>query len=1040
MVSALWILALGLGGAFGLGLVPRGRGDLAFALMLGALGAMLLVALGWLAVMAGGAAPVLITTAAAPAPFAISLHIGLPEAVLVTTVLIAGALGALALRGALLRLGRGAMAVLLVLMMALSGLILTRDIFNLFVFFELISIATAGLVLLSPDPRALAAGFKYLVIGQIVSILLLIGIVFTYHANGALGLDHIAATAPGVAGAGLAMFLLLIALVVELKPFPANGWALDIYESAHPGFSALFSAGSGTAAVFALAKVAAVAGPAWAPLLTGLGLLSFLGAGLLALRQTNDRRLLGYSSVGQLGLVLAVIGQGDVLGEATAFIAGGILLAHAAAKAGLFWLSALVPGRGLGDWAALRRRPILVLAFASFIAMLIGLPPFPGFYAKWELAQALVAHGRMPVLGSVLFGSLLEAAFLFRWFGRAMKAESAEVPSANPIDTAIVLAALAAGWGLGALWGALSGLSNVLTTIPVLFALAFVALEPLPARIKNVIAILGLVGWFVLRLPDYDPLRLIFAIVMLPGGAVILLASFTEGGRRLGFYPPAMLMYAGMALLLDAVTTFQFFAAWELLTLGSYFLILRGQRSEPHAQSYILFSLGGAFALLAGFALAGQGALDLRLDALSDIPVTIAPWVFVLLALGFMTKTAAMGLHIWLPGAHAEAETDVSPMVSGVLLKAGLYGIVILLSELGRQRLMGVDLVNMLAWIGALSAFIGAVLAVFQEDAKRLLAYSSISQMGYALFGLALFSHLGWLLALMFVINHYLYKSMLFLAVGGVYRRTHTKLMYQMGGLITLMPFSFFSVLIGIVAMSGVPPLSGFGGRWIFYNAILGTDLRLPLVMIFLAGPVGFLYLFRLIHTIFLGQLKDPHRQIKEAPFWMLVPQMIYVALLIGFAVLPGMILRRVDTYLGTVFGDHPLIWTGRAVSSEFGHWNPVGIMLVIIGIFVSVGAILLAKVHGAQKVKQFNIVFSAERPYRPETTHFAWNFFAPYRRAVGFLEAPVATRFWGGIGDALTAGAELTRRLYTGNGQLYATQVVLFVLVAWAIIFGGQS
>ena len=315
---------------------------------------------------------------------------------------------------------------------------------------------------------------------------------------------------------------------------------------------------------------------------------------------------------------------------------------------------------------------------------------------------------------------------------------------------------------------------------------------------------------------------------MLLGGAVILLASFVEKGRRIGFYPSAMLMYAGLALLIEAKTSFAFFAAWEVLTVGSYFLILRGKLSEPHALSYILFSLGGAFALLGGFALAAGGVQPFALEGLRAVPVAVAPLVFILLAAGFMTKTASIGLHIWLPGAHAEAETDVSPMVSGILLKAGLFGLWLLLTHMGHQTLYGVDLTHVLVWIGALSAFIGAVLAVFQEDAKRLLAYSSISQMGYALFGLALMTHLGWLLALMFVINHYLYKSMLFLAVGGVYKRTHTKLMYKMGGLITLMPFTFVSVLVGIIAMSGVPPLSGFGGRWIFYQAILDGGQKLP--------------------------------------------------------------------------------------------------------------------------------------------------------------------------------------------------------------------
>ncbi|MGD9919089.1 MAG: proton-conducting transporter membrane subunit [Paenirhodobacter sp.] len=1040
MVSPLLILALGLGAAFALGLVKPGHRDIAFAITLAVLGLMAAIAAGWLVVLARGAAPVEMTTAGAPPPFAINLRLGLPEAATITTILTVALLSALSLRAPLLRLGRAAMAVVLVLALALSGLVMTRDVFNLFVFIELISIATGGLVLLSDDARAAAAGFKYLMVSQIVSILLLIGIIFTYHATGSLNIDEIPATPLALSGLGLALFLVLIALVLELKPFPANGWALDIYTTAHPGFSALFSAASGTAALFAADKLVAAIGPGWLPLVTGIGLLSFVGSNVVGLRQTQDRRLLGYSSVGQIGLILAVIGQQDALGAAYLPVAGGLILSHAVAKAGLFWMSAMVTGRELTDWAAIRARPALVFAFASFVAMLVGLPPFPGFYAKWDLAQALVAAGRLPVLALILLATLVEAAYLFRWFGYAIKRETTAALAPARVDCGLTLVALVAGWALGFLWAAVTGLPNLLATLPMLVALGFLALEPLDVRIKNTVAIVALVGWFLMRLPVYDPLRVIFVLVMILGGAVILLASYSEKGRRLGFYPPAMAMYAGLALLLDAQTSFEFFAAWEVMTLGSYFLILRGRESEPHALSYMIFSLGGAFAILAGFALAAGGAGPLPLAALGLTPAAIAPWVFILLAIGFMTKTAAMGLHIWLPGAHAEAETDVSPMVSGILLKAGLFGIILLLMTMGRVSLYGVDLTKALVWIGAISAFLGAVLAIFQEDAKRLLAYSSISQMGYALFGLALMNHLGWLLAMSFVINHYVYKSMLFLAVGGVYKRTHTKLMYKMGGLITLMPFSFFSVLIGIVAMSGVPPLSGFGGRWIFYNAILGTDMRLPLVLVFLAGPVGFLYLFRLIHTIFLGQLKDEHRVVKEAPFWILVPQAIYVVFLIAFAVIPGMVLRRVDTYLNTVFGDQPLTWTGRIITSDYGTWNPVAIMVIIIFIFLSLFAILIAQNHDAQKVKQFNIVFSAERPYRPETTHYAWNFFAPYRKAMGFLEAPLVTRFWGGVTDGVNAGGEFARRFYSGNGQTYAMQVVMFVVAVWLIAIGGAA
>ena len=1040
MVNAIVLIAAPLAAAFLLGLLSEERRGLGYALTLATLACMTWVSAGWVwAFAAQGATAVEIFTAGTAPPFAINLRMGLPEAALGLLINLVGLLSALYLKETLLALGRRGMAVLLVMVMALGGILLTRDLFNLFVFFELAAIATGGLILLSDDERALGAGFKYLIVSQFMSVFLLLGIIFAYHATGTLNIDGMAAAAPALLGGGtIAFFLLFIAVAAELKPFPANGWALDIYESAHPAFSALFSAASGTAALYAMDKLLLIGGAQWLPVASAIGILTFVAANLLALPQTNDRRLLGYSSVAQVGLVLAVIGQQQVLGEHYLFIAFGLLISNAVAKVGLYWLSGLVEGRELTDWASLRRRPLLLFAFISFLCLLVGLPPFPGFFAKWELARLLAAEGHLALLGLILFGTLVEAGYLFRWFGYAIKREAAAAPPCTLVKLLPVVAALVAAWGLGLLWGEIEGHANPLLALPLLFALAFLALEWLPAWVKNSLAIAGMVGFFGLTYTEYDPLRLIFAVIFLVGGAVTLLASYDAKGRRLGFYPSAMLMYAGLILLIRAEDAFGFFVAWELLTVGSYFLILRGRQSEPHALSYILFSLGGAFCILTGFALAAQGAFHLPLAALRQVTEPLAPWVFLLLAIGFMTKTAAIGVHIWLPGAHAEAETDVSPMVSGILLKAGLYGLMVLLLAMGSQRLYGVDLTHAMLWIGALSALLGNLMAIFQEDAKRLLAYSSIGQMGYALFGLALMNHLGWLMALMFVINHYVYKSMLFLSVGGIAKRTGTREMYRMGGLINLMPLSFIAVLIGIIAISGVPPLSGFGGRWITYNALLESDTRLPLVILFLAGPIAFLYLFRLIHTIFLGQLKDEHRRIKEAPFWILLPQMIYVAILMVVAVVPGLVLRHVDGYLDRFFPEGGLNWSGLTITSDYGYWSPVSIMIIVGVIFATLFAWLLFVNRKAQKVKQFNIVFAAERPYRPETTHFAWNFFAPYRKALGFLVQPIATRFWETLTGLLHQVADLSRRLYTGNGQTYAFHLLAFVVVVFLLRMGA--
>ena len=167
-------------------------------------------------------------------------------------------------------------------------------------------------------------------------------------------------------------------------------------------------------------------------------------------------------------------------------------------------------------------------------------------------------------------------------------------------------------------------------------------------------------------------------------------------------------------------------------------------------------------------------------------------------------------------------------------------------------------------------------MAVFQEDIKYLLAYSSMSQVGYMVLAFALGNHFGWITALYLTLNHFLFKALLFLAVAGLIMRTGTRLMYRMGGLIKRMPVRSFSVLIAIIALSGVPPLSGFGGKWLLYEGLIETGWYLQAGFAFFASGIAFLYLFRLIHSMFLGQLKADHRTVREARRGSSFPQICF--------------------------------------------------------------------------------------------------------------------------------------------------------------------
>ena len=166
---------------------------------------------------------------------------------------------------------------------------------------------------------------------------------------------------------------------------------------------------------------------------------------------------------------------------------------------------------------------------------------------------------------------------------------------------------------------------------------------------------------------------------------------------------------------------------------------------------------------------------------------------------------------------------------------------------------VSLNLAHPLGWVGMLTTLVGAMLAVSQNDMKRMLAYSSMSQLGYIVAAIALMSHLGWVTALYLVANHLMVKGILFLVVAGLIIRTGKRPFDDLGGLARVMPFTFAATAIAIVAMSGLPPLAGFGGKWLLLSAMMEKGWYGPAVMTLLATFVGFLYMERFVHAFFLG-------------------------------------------------------------------------------------------------------------------------------------------------------------------------------------------
>jgi len=1015
-LDPLNIFIVGLGGAFLIPLLNRlGRSWPAAALLF-ALSAMTMISGVSLWRLVGGAAPIAMHTGGANPPYAINLRIGLLEAVFAFVINVVALVGASSFaRGAY-----SAMLLYLLLIIGIQGMVMTRDLFNLFVFLEVVSIATYGLLSLQDTPAALAAAFKYLMATVLASTFFLMGTTLIYAATGMLNIDDLIVRRQPIADPieFAALMFVLACLLLELKPFPANGWGLDVYETARSDVAALIAGGVSAGVFFALLKLMPLFNDKL-ELIAALSAVTFVFSNLIGLRQTKTQRLLGYSSIGQMALLtLAACLLTRLQVESSVFylVVAGLFVNHLLAKVGLFWLAGHVNGKDLIDWSRLSAQPDAILLFAMLLAAICGFPPFPGFWAKWQLVVSLAAGERFVWIAIVLIGSLLEVAYLFRWFGETVNAPGkiAAAPAAAGTAPLRVWAMAALLTVSGYVAAELAGIDSSWPFVPLAVGLGLYLLERAPVRLGGggALALVLIAGLWLTR--DLSGINALFAALLLAGGLVMSIAALARRDYRSGFHPLLAVMLLSLSALPRASTSLQFFCIWELITLSSYFLILQRYKAEVHALRYLLFSLVAAFFLLVGFALMQAATGTASLTILRAAGPHNAP-VALLLAIGLLIKAGALGVHVWLPGAYAEADDVVSALLSAVVSKASMFGL-LLGTYIAIRSEIALDLAHALGWIGMLTALVGAMLAVRQDDIKRMLAYSSMSQLGYIITAIALMSHLGWVTALYLIANHLLVKGILFLVAAALILRTGRRLLSDLGGLGAAMPLTFAVAAVAMLAMSGLPPLTGFGGKWLLLSAMLEKNWFGPAIMTLVATFVGFLYMARFIQAIFLGASTVEHDRITEAPTALLLPQYLLLTGILVMSLFPKLLIEPISRAIDPQFSS-TLVWQGMSLEMIYGYWNPLPVMaFALAAAAILFGLFWLLHLTGWSTARR-----------RP-----AAGFYDTCRRLTGILTPPYAIAFWTGLAAAIAALAGRTRLLYSGNGQTYNLYLLCYFLALY--------
>jgi multicomponent Na+:H+ antiporter subunit D len=387
------------------------------------------------------------------------------------------------------------------------------------------------------------------------------------------------------------------------------------------------------------------------------------------------------------------------------------------------------------------------------------------------------------------------------------------------------------------------------------------------------------------------------------------------------YYCLFLLMVAGMNGVLITGDLFNLFVFLEIAAISSYALVAFGCEHEELEASFrylVLGSIGSAFVLLAiALTYGATGYLNMAAVAHAiaerGMGSPLMVLAVVLFIVGFGVKAALVPFHPWLPDAHPSAPAPISAMLSGVLIKAlGVYAMArVLFNVVGMDRAFGLILVT----VGALSMTVGVFLAVGQWDFKRLLAYHSISQMGYVILGIGLGGYL-WstggsqgaaslavLGGIFHLANHAVFKSLLFLCSGAVEYRTGTRQLKEMGGLLERMPATRWTTTMASLSIAGVPPFNGFWSKLLIVIAAFQAGLPGLAALIILVSFVTLVSFLKVLRYAFLGSLPEALRGIREAPALMLAPMALLAVLCatMGLLLLPGIREGFLDPAVGAL-------------------------------------------------------------------------------------------------------------------------------------------
>jgi len=515
-----------------------------------------------------------------------------------------------------------------------------------------------------------------------------------------------------------------------------------------------------------------------------------------------------------------------------------------------------------------------------------------------------------------------------------------------------------------------------------------------------------------------DALSAFFLIVTNLGAAIASLFAVGYGRhehspqRILPFYPAFL---AGMNLVVQADDAFTFLVSWEFMSLSSWALVLAHHREGDNMRAgyvYLLMAAFGTFCLLLAFGLLAGPDGTYSFASIREAGPTqaIAGFVLALALLGAGSKAGLVPLHIWLPLAHPAAPSHVSALMSGVMTKVAVYGFIRIIFDLAGAPAWWWGLVLLVA--GGTTSVLGILYAMMQRDLKRLLAYSTIENVGvifvalglavaFRANGMAAAAALAMAAALLHVLNHSFFKSLLFLGSGAVLRATGERDMERLGGLIHRMPQTSFAFLVGCAAISALPPLNGFVSEWLTFQAILispdlpqwGLKFSIPMVgaLLALSAALAAACFVKAFGITFLGRPRSGvAERAHEVDRFSLAAMYLFAGLCLLVGLFPGLVIDALAPITVALVGGRMPVQTAVPwlsivpIAESRSSYNGL-LVFVFIAASASIAAYAIHRFasHALRRSDPWDCGFPDSSP---ATQYTAGSFAQPIRRVFGTL------------------------------------------------------